>query len=94
MPNAGTNKAARLVIKSSLQLARELSIGVVAEGVETKGHWDLLQDLGCDYAQGYYFAKRMDGAAYLRWMRSLARDCTSVFVAQLPRSLADSQKAS
>jgi EAL domain-containing protein (putative c-di-GMP-specific phosphodiesterase class I) len=79
--NAATNEAARLVLKSSLQLARDLNINAVAEGVETKQHWDLLQELGCNLAQGYYIAKPMEAAAYVRWMRSLARDCTSVFVA-------------
>ncbi|MDB5927979.1 MAG: response regulator receiver (CheY-like) modulated diguanylate phosphodiesterase domain, partial [Betaproteobacteria bacterium] len=78
---AATNEAARLVLKSSLQLARDLNINAVAEGVETKQHWDLLQELGCNLAQGYYIAKPMEAAAYVRWMRSLARDCTSVFVA-------------
>jgi EAL domain-containing protein (putative c-di-GMP-specific phosphodiesterase class I) len=78
--NAATNEAARLVLKSSLRLARDLSICAVAEGVETREHWDLLQELGCDLAQGYYIAKPMDPAEYMRWMRSLARDCTSVFV--------------
>jgi EAL domain-containing protein (putative c-di-GMP-specific phosphodiesterase class I) len=79
--NAATNEAARLVLKSSLGLARDLNIWAVGEGVETKEHWELLQELGCDHAQGYYIAKPMDAAAYVRWMRSLARDCTSVFVA-------------
>ena len=80
--NAATNEAARLVLKSSLQLARDLNIVAVAEGVETQQHWELLQELGCNVAQGYYIAKPMDAPAYIRWMRSLARDATSVFVAQ------------
>lgn len=79
--NAGTNEAARLVLKSSLQLARDLSIDSVAEGVETQPDWELLQELGCDLAQGYYIAQPMEAAAYLRWMRGLARDATSVFIA-------------
>jgi EAL domain-containing protein (putative c-di-GMP-specific phosphodiesterase class I) len=77
--NAATNEAARVVLKSSLQLARDLNIHAVAEGVETKEQWDFLQELGCSQAQGYYIAKPMEAAAYLRWMRSLARDATSVF---------------
>jgi EAL domain-containing protein (putative c-di-GMP-specific phosphodiesterase class I)/CheY-like chemotaxis protein len=79
--NAATNEAARVVLKSSLQLARDLNIYAVAEGVETKEQWDFLQELGCSHAQGYYIAKPMEAAAYLRWMRSLARDATSVFFA-------------
>ena len=79
--NAGINEAARLVLKSSLKLARDLSIDSVAEGVETQRDWELLQELGCDLAQGYYIAQPMEAAAYLRWMRGLARDATSVFIA-------------
>ncbi|HEY0338049.1 MAG TPA: EAL domain-containing response regulator [Burkholderiales bacterium] len=79
--NAATNEAARVILKSSLQLARELNIKAVGEGVETQQEWDLLQELGCDFAQGYFIAKPMDGGAYMKWMRSLARDATSVFIA-------------
>jgi EAL domain-containing protein (putative c-di-GMP-specific phosphodiesterase class I) len=79
--NAGTNEAARLVLKSSLKLARDLNIDSVAEGVERQSDWELLQELGCDLAQGYYIAQPMEAAAYLRWMRGLARDATSVFIA-------------
>jgi EAL domain-containing protein (putative c-di-GMP-specific phosphodiesterase class I) len=79
--NAATNEAARVILKSSLQLARELNIKAVGEGVETQQEWDLLQELGCDFAQGYFIAKPMEGGAYMKWMRSLARDATSVFIA-------------
>jgi EAL domain-containing protein (putative c-di-GMP-specific phosphodiesterase class I)/FixJ family two-component response regulator len=79
--NAATNEAARVILKSSLQLARELNIKAVGEGVETQQEWDLLQELGCDFAQGYFIAKPMDAGAYMKWMRTLARDATSVFIA-------------
>jgi EAL domain-containing protein (putative c-di-GMP-specific phosphodiesterase class I) len=79
--NAATNEAARVILKSSLQLARELNIKAVGEGVETQQEWNLLQELGCDFAQGYFIAKPMDAGAYMKWMRTLARDATSVFIA-------------
>ena len=40
-----------------LELARELEVRVVAEGVETRGQWRWLQDNGADYAQGFFFAR-------------------------------------
>ena len=40
-----------------LELARDLGVRVVAEGVETEGQWRWLQDNGADYAQGFFFAR-------------------------------------
>jgi EAL domain-containing protein (putative c-di-GMP-specific phosphodiesterase class I) len=79
--NAATNEAARLVLKSSLQLARDLNIDSVAEGIESRKEWELLQEFGCTLGQGYFIAKPMEAAAYINWMRSLAREATAVFIA-------------
>lgn len=49
----------RAIIGSVIALAKALNITTVAEGVETREHVDLLSDLGCDIAQGYYFARPM-----------------------------------
>ncbi|EYR64850.1 diguanylate cyclase [Actinotalea ferrariae CF5-4] len=43
----------QMIVRSTLQLARELGVGVVAEGVEDADTLLLLRDLGCDTAQGY-----------------------------------------
>ena len=40
-----------------LDIARNLKISVVAEGVETQGQLRLLKDLGCGMVQGYYFSR-------------------------------------
>lgn len=42
-----------------MELARWMNLSVIAEGVETKEQLLRLCQLGCDYAQGYYFAKPM-----------------------------------
>jgi EAL domain-containing protein (putative c-di-GMP-specific phosphodiesterase class I) len=44
------------------QLARNLKVRVVAEGIETPEHLDLLTGLGCAYGQGYYFSKPLPAA--------------------------------
>ena len=59
-----TNAAARVIIQSSVNLARELSIKSVAEGVETREDWDTLRSTGCDIAQGYFIAKPMEESAF------------------------------
>lgn len=52
-----SNGRGKTIVKHMVQLANELMIPVIAEGVETKEHVALLQEFGCDYAQGYYFSK-------------------------------------
>jgi EAL domain-containing protein (putative c-di-GMP-specific phosphodiesterase class I)/CheY-like chemotaxis protein len=78
--NALSNEAARVILKSSLQLARDLNIRAVAEGVETQRDWELLAELGCDLAQGYYIAQPMDARAYSAWLRDLSKNPHSVFM--------------
>jgi EAL domain-containing protein (putative c-di-GMP-specific phosphodiesterase class I)/CheY-like chemotaxis protein len=51
----------RAVIEASLDLARKLQLGVVAEGVETSEEWQMLAELGCGIAQGYLIAHATPG---------------------------------
>lgn len=51
--------ANREVIKTVISLAGNLGLKVVAEGIETKEQHDALVSLGCDYGQGYFYAKPM-----------------------------------
>lgn len=47
------------ILKFIISLARWMHLSVVAEGVETKEQLERLKEIGCDYVQGYYFAKPM-----------------------------------
>ena len=56
------------IVRSTIDLARNLGLRVVAEGVETSEIWTELRDLGCDFAQGYLHqpaapGRRADGLA-------------------------------
>lgn len=51
-------------------LGRTLGLTVVAEGIETMGQLERLQDLGCEYGQGYLFARPVDAEATLRFLRT------------------------
>ncbi len=53
----GTSGTESEIIQAVVQLAHSLNIDVVAEGVETTEQSHRLKTLGCDYAQGYLFAK-------------------------------------
>ena len=52
------------IIEAVIKMAESLDMTVIAEGVEEKGQVDMLTNLGCDYIQGYYFAKPMPQAQY------------------------------
>ena len=57
------------ILKIMLDIARYLSVPMIAEGVETEEQMLTLQGLGCDIVQGYYFARPMpakDFEAYLK----------------------------
>jgi len=55
--NMFEDKKNLIIIKSILSLGKDLGMSVIAEGVETKEHFEKLRELGCELFQGYYFAK-------------------------------------
>jgi diguanylate cyclase (GGDEF)-like protein/PAS domain S-box-containing protein len=58
------------IVKAAIGLARELGIGVLAEGVETAEQLRLLHEWGCRQAQGFYFAAPMSAEDVLPLLRS------------------------
>ena len=57
--NMMVSSKGRLILEQVVSMAEKLDLGLLAEGVETKEQVDLLQSIGCDYVQGYYYAKPM-----------------------------------
>jgi EAL domain-containing protein (putative c-di-GMP-specific phosphodiesterase class I) len=58
------------IVKAAIGLARDLGIGVMAEGVETAEQVRLLHEWGCRQAQGLYFAAPMPAEDVLPLLRS------------------------
>ena len=56
--------------KAIILLAHDLGMQVVAEGVETAEQRDLLMAAGCDYGQGYWFARPLPVAAFDTFMHA------------------------
>ena len=52
----------KALVKSIISLGKNLNMDIIAEGVETIDEGKILKQMGCDYAQGYYFAKPMSEA--------------------------------
>lgn len=59
-------KRAHTIVESVIEMAAKLGILIVAEGVEEKEQINLLRELKCDMAQGYYFAKPMPAADFTK----------------------------
>ena len=68
--NAAKQESARVILGSSLDMAKKLNITAVAEGVETLADWNLLRQLGCDVGQGYLMARPMETGAFLDWVKA------------------------
>lgn len=65
-----TNGHNLMIATATINLAHALNLQVVAEGIETAEQKDLLSILGCDKAQGYYFAKPMPVKELIAWLES------------------------
>ncbi|MEG0275873.1 MAG: EAL domain-containing protein [Coprobacillus sp.] len=58
-------KKSRKIIQAIVSLVHDLSLKLVAEGVETEKQYLFLKDIGCDYIQGYYFSKPLEEKVFL-----------------------------
>jgi len=72
----------RAIVLSVIELAHNLGLTVVAEGVEDRNTLDVLRELGCDIVQGYVFAKPLPEKDlrdwFSAWKPSAAREAAKV----------------
>jgi len=66
--NMASDENDAAIVRSTIGLAHDLGLTVVAEGIEDPASWDLLADLGCDVGQGYYISRPMPAAALGAWL--------------------------
>jgi diguanylate cyclase (GGDEF)-like protein len=64
-----TNPAFRLIVSTTVDLAHQLGVKVVAEGVESEAVRSELQVLGCDIGQGFLLGKPMPPDRFADWLR-------------------------
>jgi EAL domain-containing protein (putative c-di-GMP-specific phosphodiesterase class I) len=65
---AASSRDARLIVKAVIDLAHGLGLVATAEGVEDQETMDLLAELGCDNAQGYFISVPIEGGDLAPWL--------------------------
>lgn len=68
-----SNSNNHMIVKSIINLAHSLSMSVVAEGVETKEIVDILAELNCDFAQGYYYSRPVKSEDLIKCISSISK---------------------
>ncbi len=72
-----TDLATHEIVRIIIMLAHGLRLRVVAEGVETQAQVDLLNDIGCELAQGYFYSKPATAEAIEQLLRNNRAACVS-----------------
>jgi EAL domain-containing protein (putative c-di-GMP-specific phosphodiesterase class I) len=67
-----------VIVRSIIDLGRNLGLRIVAEGVETKSAWDALRAIGCDIAQGYFVSRPLPAEQFKTWLESIERSLVDV----------------
>ena len=67
------NASFRAIVGTTIDLAHQLGVRVVAEGIECEALSSELRALGCDIGQGFLLGRPMTAAAFTEWMRDPAR---------------------
>ncbi len=69
MENMLVSKKGRLILEQVVAMAKKLDLGLLAEGVETREQVELLQEIGCDMVQGFYYAKPMPAEEFYELLK-------------------------
>ena len=62
-----TDEGSRAIARSTIELAHNLGLKAIAEGVEDEATLDLLAEIGCDMAQGFFIARPMRMRDFYEW---------------------------
>jgi EAL domain-containing protein (putative c-di-GMP-specific phosphodiesterase class I) len=64
---ASSDSIVRAMYDASLNVAKQLEMTTVAEGVEDRADWDHVRSTACDTAQGYFIGRPMEASALPSW---------------------------
>jgi EAL domain-containing protein (putative c-di-GMP-specific phosphodiesterase class I) len=65
---SASDESARVIVQSTIDLAHNLGLRVIAEGVEDAETWAMLHELGCDQMQGFYASRALPADALRLWL--------------------------
>ena len=66
----GASKNDEVIVRATIDLAHNLGLKAVAEGVESQAAWDKLRGFGCDAAQGYFMSKALPAEKLMEWIQT------------------------
>ena len=64
------NNKAKYILEAVLHMIQGMNLQTISEGIETKEQLDMMEKLGVDYIQGYYFSKPVCEKDFLEYVRS------------------------
>ena len=88
--NMTTDAGDAAIVRSVIDLARNLGLEAVAEGVETAEAWETLTAWGCDRVQGYYLSKPRPAEEITAWMMDRPTAGAAAIVSRTPRTVRSS----
>lgn len=59
-----------IIVRATIDLAHNLGLKIVAEGVKDQATWEILRVLGCDIGQGYFISKPVSPGVFIKWLKS------------------------
>jgi diguanylate cyclase (GGDEF)-like protein len=76
-----------VIVRSTIDLAHNMGLLVVAEGVEDEATLRRLREMGCDLVQGFHLSKPLPAAEATRWLRASAQPRPAAEVTELRRAV-------
>ncbi|MDQ1725400.1 MAG: hypothetical protein QOG52_2428, partial [Frankiaceae bacterium] len=73
-----------VIVRSIVDLAHNLSLEVVAEGVETADTWQVLSSMGCSQAQGYFISRPLNLGEYVDWLAARVTNAVDLPIPSQP----------
>ncbi|MBI5463082.1 MAG: bifunctional diguanylate cyclase/phosphodiesterase [Gammaproteobacteria bacterium] len=65
-----TDRDDAVIVRSTVDLAHNLGIAVIAEGVENESTLNMLREMGCDLAQGYFISRPLPADDFARYLQN------------------------